>query len=373
MTFPKLFACMILRNEEHNLERCLSSIVDLCDRIVVVDTGSTDKTVEIARKYGAIVYPSLQMSYRKPPVWDFSFARNQSLQYCQDLGADWAFIIDGDEELQPMEASPEEFKKKLLYLQEDVHALCTQVHERRNGAFALSWWGTRFFDLKKGVFYEGIVHNRPKLINGKAASTDIVLYHYGYSDEKVLSAKRHRTLTLLDKRLAEDAEDYVAYYYRCLSLMGEERIDEAIEAGIRCLEIVGPKINYDHGKLSYMGALYYAIGWGYLRKWRDTGDQDFATLAYQWWITGWEKWQDDIDLNFWLCQMGYMSRNDDMVKDHGGRYLKAMEKFRQEVEPKVDKFVNAFSMHDMAIGARHIHMATDKAEACVKLWLKEAA
>ena len=86
---PLVSACMIVRNEEAHLARCLQSIAGLVDDIVIVDTGSTDSTVEIARSFGA------QVSFEG---WcdDFSHHRNQSLDRASGK---WLFVIDADEEV----------------------------------------------------------------------------------------------------------------------------------------------------------------------------------------------------------------------------------------------------------------------------------
>ena len=68
-----LSACMIVKDEEENLPRCLTSMLDLADEFVIIDTGSTDRTVEIARSFGARVY-------HEPWQNDFSLHRNQSLE-----------------------------------------------------------------------------------------------------------------------------------------------------------------------------------------------------------------------------------------------------------------------------------------------------
>ena len=86
---PFLSACMIVRDEENNLHRCLTSIKDVVDEIVVVDTGSEDRTVEIAKSFGAKVF-------HHPWEGDFSKHRNQSISYAKGK---WIFIIDADEEL----------------------------------------------------------------------------------------------------------------------------------------------------------------------------------------------------------------------------------------------------------------------------------
>ena len=69
--------CMIVKNEEMNIARCLDSVAELVDEIVIVDTGSTDQTVKIASVYTSKVY-----SY--PWKDDFSDARNYSYRYCND-------------------------------------------------------------------------------------------------------------------------------------------------------------------------------------------------------------------------------------------------------------------------------------------------
>lgn len=373
MTLPKLFACMMVRNEEANLGRCLDSIRSLCDKIIVVDTGSTDRTIEILRKYGAIVYPGA-FNWRKPPIFDFSIHRNEGLQYCEELGADWAFVIDADEELRPMEDPPDKFKRKLTILPKNVHGLMTQVHEPKGNGFCLSFWGTRFFRMGTGVFYDGICHNRPHLYKGGfVGGTDIVLYHYGYSNPETMKKKRARTLILLKKRIREDPDDYLAYYYTCMTLLGSGETQAGIDAGEMCLKILGPKINDDPRELNFLGSLYYAIGWGYFHLWESSKNQFYGDRAYQWWIKGWEQWPDDIDLNFELSFIGYLGYNHKMVKEHGGRYLKAMDRYRIETNLPLEGFVNGLDLSKLAIGARHIHHATPEHEAMVKAMLEKSA
>ena len=82
---------MIVKNEEDCLDRCLDSVHGLVDEIIVVDTGSTDRTVEIAQAHGARV---------EHFVWcdDFAAARNYSLSFAE---GDWILILDADESLNP--------------------------------------------------------------------------------------------------------------------------------------------------------------------------------------------------------------------------------------------------------------------------------
>ena len=84
---PRLSLCMIARNEQTNLARCLESVKGVVDEIVVVDTGSTDRTRDIARAFGATVI-------EHPWSDDFSEARNLSLSRAT---GDWALVLDADE------------------------------------------------------------------------------------------------------------------------------------------------------------------------------------------------------------------------------------------------------------------------------------
>src|SRR5690348_3827247 len=81
--------CMIVKNEEKYLERCLKSVEGVVDEIIIVDTGSTDQTTEIAEKFGAKI---LRYQWND----DFSSARNYSLKNAK---CDWILILDADEEL----------------------------------------------------------------------------------------------------------------------------------------------------------------------------------------------------------------------------------------------------------------------------------
>ena len=82
---------MIVKNEEASLPRALSSVKDIVDEMVVLDTGSTDRTVEIAREFGARVYHFEWCN-------DFSAARNEALKYMQGK---WVLVLDADEVLTP--------------------------------------------------------------------------------------------------------------------------------------------------------------------------------------------------------------------------------------------------------------------------------
>ena len=86
---PRISLCMIVRNEAQNLPGCLAPVHDLVDEIIVVDTGSTDRTPEIAREWGAQVFDFCWID-------DFSAARNESLRHAT---GDYILWLDADDRL----------------------------------------------------------------------------------------------------------------------------------------------------------------------------------------------------------------------------------------------------------------------------------
>lgn len=87
----RLALTMIVKNEEAHLANCLRSVTDVCDELIVVDTGSTDRTVEIATEFGATVFEFTWID-------DFSAARNYALEQSR---CEWNLVLDADEVLDP--------------------------------------------------------------------------------------------------------------------------------------------------------------------------------------------------------------------------------------------------------------------------------
>ncbi|MBQ1548587.1 MAG: glycosyltransferase family 2 protein [Lachnospiraceae bacterium] len=123
--------CMIVKNEEENLERCLNSVVDLCDEIVIVDTGSTDRTKEIAAKYTSRIFDF---------EWndDFSAARNFAFS---KASMEYIYSADADEELLPEDREkfkilkenivPEIEMVQMLYVEDGIRTVLNSKEELR--------------------------------------------------------------------------------------------------------------------------------------------------------------------------------------------------------------------------------------------------
>jgi glycosyltransferase involved in cell wall biosynthesis len=243
--------CMIVKNEEEFLEKCLLSIKDYMDEIIIVDTGSTDNTVEIAKKFTDKVY-------FHPWENSFSKARNQVLQYAT---GDWVFQIDGDEEL--MKGSGEKFKQAIDNAK-DADIIYVKIYSTySNGAKKALHNFERLFRNNGKIHYEGSVHNR--IIGGtKPFYSDIELWHYGYDvDEKKAEEKFIRTTTLLKQEIENNPENPLPRHYLSASYLSKQMMEEAIDEAKKAIELADAQ-NNKHSIYSWsyfiISKAYHSLG-----------------------------------------------------------------------------------------------------------------
>ncbi len=193
----QLSVCLIVKNEEQFLAQCLNSIQGLAQQIVVVDTGSTDRTVEIAKEHGAEVH---SFAWRD----DFSAARNAALEHAT---GDWVLMLDADEELPAAQHARLQADMKRA----DVIAFRLPLinkGEEAQGRHCVP----RLFRNAPGVYYYSRIHEQvfPSLIQlGKAwglrtAIGTAELLHHGYSKEIIRDRNKiERNLKLLRQAVVE--------------------------------------------------------------------------------------------------------------------------------------------------------------------------
>lgn len=198
---PTLSVCLIARNEEDMLPGCLSSIRQIADQIVVVDTGSQDATAQIARLFGAEVYSV-------PWQDDFSAARNASLEHAW---GEWILFLDADERLLPDDSA------KLLELlavtdADGVFLKLGNYADTENQRIVDSYWVFRLFRNHPRHRFTGRVHEQILLSiknrkpDCKIINADVRLIHYGYMDSIVKSKdKIARNLRLLESEQEDTA------------------------------------------------------------------------------------------------------------------------------------------------------------------------
>lgn len=187
---------MIVKDEAIFLPRCLDSVKDVADQIIIVDTGSTDRTVDIAGEY-------TQHVYRHPWEDDFAKHKNQSLSYAT---RDWILVIDADEELL---ADRSQVRCKLNHLTAD--AVAARIINKNSGSGKDIFFDSmRFFKNHRGFHYQGIVHEQ--LVGPQSIDlSDIEILHHGYARGKEVTLEKHeRTCVLLKRQIAQDPENLFA-------------------------------------------------------------------------------------------------------------------------------------------------------------------
>jgi len=218
---PSLSACMIVKNEERFIARCLQSIKDAVDEIIIVDTGSTDKTVEIAQSFGAKVY-------HHPWRNDFSEARNHSLSHAS---GEWALYIDADETL---EQSDIPLLHELLN-DASYNAIFTAIYSDIPDGCSKHYY-TRVF-RRKSAYFKGIVHEQ-LICDGDMKQSEIRLYHSGYNlSQEDMMKKYKRTGDLLIKQVDENPDDLFAVTNLVRNFRNENNNEKVIELGERGLSI----------------------------------------------------------------------------------------------------------------------------------------
>jgi len=229
-------ACMIVKNEEEMLEDCLKSIRDWVDEIIIVDTGSTDRTVEIAQAYGARLF-------HQPWEGNFSKHRNYSIE--QATG-DWVFIIDADERIFPDDVPA---IRRLLNQNEfpllSINVLNYYGDNEDHQTFLPS---DRFFKRELNLRYKGIVHNQLDIPDDvKSSRTGVRLKHLGYGlDPEKMKKKLARSRELLEKQLEENPDNAFAHFNLAQLLRsGEhgfpvENAPEIIKHASRGVELTSP-------------------------------------------------------------------------------------------------------------------------------------
>lgn len=208
--------CMIVKDEEDNLKKCLQEIAGFMDEIIIVDTGSSDRTKEIALKYTNQVYDFQWVD-------DFSAARNYSISKANN---EYILVLDSDEFTDSI--NMEEMKRMIIRTPLGVGRLLRineysrggipyQYHERVNRLFS-----------RKYYHYEGVIHeqlvpletekirvskNDGDYYEENSYHIPLTVRHSGYQgDLEVRKKKTSRNINLLNKALEFNQDDpYLLY------------------------------------------------------------------------------------------------------------------------------------------------------------------
>ena len=249
MTSLLLSAALIVRNEERCLETCLRSLANRVDEIVVVDTGSTDRSREIAGDLGACVL-------RRPWIGDFAAARNASVDASRGR---WILYIDADEEVVEFDRAPLE-----ALLADPGFAAHTVLF--RPGQAYTRYREYRLFRNRPDLRFRGVIHESllPDLRQLAArhglriGASAIALDHHGYDGE--LAHKHARNLPLLQARLASEPEHVYSRDHLGTTLLGLGDETGAEAAWRHAIDVVRRLANPDaHDSLPWLHLAAFLI------------------------------------------------------------------------------------------------------------------
>jgi len=231
---PKLSACLITKDEATNLARCLRSVRRVADEIVVVDTGSTDDTVEVARTHGAQVAII-------PWQGDFALARNAALGLAT---GDWVLVIDADEELD--DASVPSLRAAIGEAGAEAYwvRIVSYLGDTPDEGLTVENLYPRLFRRRPRYRFAGRIHEQvlPALIagGGEVRSSEVALLHYGYLNPAVTQkGKIARNTAMIEQALKTAPADPYHWFNLGTEHLRDRRPADAETAFRRALSALG--------------------------------------------------------------------------------------------------------------------------------------
>lgn len=272
MNKPKLSITMIVKNEAPNLQRCLDSLLPIINmkddetlvsltELIIVNTGSTDRTVNVAKKITDKIYE------KEFIPWDFSKARNYSISKAT---GEKIMTIDADEELTQRSIYPlEDIILNPKYKEPTVFVNLYNYYTRDLKQYS-EMMQPRIFKNEPGFHFEQAVHNKPICKAPYLFAPHIIFNHYGYifqgeKGEKLLDNKMTRSLPMLEKEYKKHPENlhnlthlvktyYVTHDFKNVIKYGEiwvkqmrkEKFNEGWTAFLECFcDLVGSYLALD--------------------------------------------------------------------------------------------------------------------------------
>lgn len=221
-----LSICLIIKNEEKYLRRCLSSIKEIASQIIIVDTGSTDNSIQIAEEFSEQIY---FFKWRN----DFSLARN----FCLDRAeGEWILVLDGDEELDVKCWGPLSEKIQAI----DVEAYFLNVKHnlsKSQDKFDIPDFQIRLFRNNGKYRYRGVIHENilDSILDFNSSARielarEISIMHYGYAEAEIENRYRlKRNADLINKTFFREEDEETKHFHLGQENYNHNNFEEALE------------------------------------------------------------------------------------------------------------------------------------------------
>ncbi len=220
---------LMVKNEEKNLGKCLDCLKPILEQLsselIVLDTGSSDNTVEIAKKYTDKVFFS---------EWNNNFAdmRNKSISYSK---GEWLMILDADEFINNADTMIKFFKEGIYKKYNTAYIL--MKHYTKENKYTVSKLA-RLFKKDKDFKYTGAVHEQP-LIKAPIYFIKTDISHYGYfsKDQELMDRKFTRNVSILEEELKEEPNNAYLWYQLSQSYGTYNKNQEGLEYALKAYQI----------------------------------------------------------------------------------------------------------------------------------------
>lgn len=308
----KLSICMMVKNEEKYLEKSLESLKPLFDNLktelIIVDTGSEDNTIEIAKRYTKKVYFH---------QWNNNFGdmRNKTIKYAT---GEWILILDGDEvfqDIQPLikflnSSSSRKYNTGSI----TIKSITTENNEDIYQAVDI----LRLFRNTNDFSYMGTIHEQPQFQN-PVFFTNAEVLHYGYlsTDKELMEYKFKRNVELLEKELEKDPKNIYNWYQLAQSYGMYKNYKKSLETILKAYKLVQKE------KDSYRSYIYVynhlARSYYHNQKLEELEQVCLEALEIE---------ENFIDFYYYLgVAQSNLNRDEEAIKNFK-KYLKVFEKYK---------------------------------------------
>ncbi len=308
-----LSIAMIVKNEGKNIEKCLQALELLKDKInheiIIVDTGSIDNTINIAKKYTKKIYEHQWTN-------DFAEMRNLSIKYCN---GDWILVIDADEILENPSELIEFFKEKY----KSYNSAIVKFNNYTSEDMYIIGGLVRLFKNDDDFCYAGRVHEQP-MFKKPTCMTNITFNHYGYirNDYDLMEYKYDRNIKLLLKDLDEGKDTIYTLFQLSQSYSMANQKNEALKSIDKAYKMVRNNKDISNGTK-------------YLYVYRQLAIELFHMGDYERTIEVCEQAvllsNSFIDFYYMLAKSNKFLKNYSKAEKYFNEYLKLYEKNKQGV------------------------------------------
>lgn len=345
---------MMIKNEEKHLRECLQSLMPLLNNIeselIIIDTGSIDNSVNIAKSFTDKVYFH---------SWNdnFSEMRNKVISYCT---GEWIMVIDGDEVLQNPNEIINFIKSKDIRKFNTALMMVKNLTDENNLLNFSMLSSPRLFKKDKDLHYEGAVHNQP-IFKAPIIKLNCSLIHYGYisTDKELMERKFIRTVSLLEKELKRDPSNFYYWCQLSVSYAMHNDHEKAMDFGIKAYETLN-----DSGlnKQEYI-YVYMHLAYTYLmnKEYKKAAEICLEGIAIKSGI---------IDLYFYLAKAQMMTKEYKSAIENNKEYLNLIESIGMFSDTNVSLYTLGkyeYAYYDLVIGLKEIEDYESAFKYCKKI------